>query len=62
VEALNQREWSALADLISPDFEWHPAMPGAVEASVYRGRENGSLNAGLDRVSRELEIHGVRPG
>jgi ketosteroid isomerase-like protein len=34
----NQRA-ELFAELMTPDFEWLPAMPGAVEGVTYRGRE-----------------------
>jgi len=34
----NQRA-ELFAELMTPDFEWLPAMPGAVEGVSYRGRE-----------------------
>src|SRR5439155_15152253 len=38
-DALNRRDWDAFYGLITPDFEWLPAMPGAVAETGYRGRE-----------------------
>ena len=38
-DALNRRDWHAFYELITDDFEWLPAMPGAVQDIAYRGRE-----------------------
>ena len=38
-DALNRRDWDAFEGLITADFEWLPAMPGAVQDIRYRGRE-----------------------
>ena len=38
-DALNRRDWDALFALVTADFEWLPAMPGAVQDIGYRGRE-----------------------
>jgi ketosteroid isomerase-like protein len=38
-DALNRRDWDAFYGLITVDFEWLPALPGAVEGHGYRGRE-----------------------
>jgi ketosteroid isomerase-like protein len=37
-DALNRRDWDAFYGLISDDFEWLPAMPGAVQNIGYQGR------------------------
>ncbi len=44
IDAMNQRvdtnqRAELFAELMTPDFEWLPAMPGAVEGVSYRGRE-----------------------
>ena len=40
VEASNRRDVDgAFAELVTPDFEWHPAIVGALHGAVYRGRE-----------------------
>ena len=39
IDAFNRRDVDLLADLTTPDFAWFPALPGAVEAGGYRGRE-----------------------
>ena len=38
-EAINGRDWDGLSDLVTVDFEWFPALPGAVEGEGYRGWE-----------------------
>jgi ketosteroid isomerase-like protein len=38
-DVLNRRDWDAFYGLITVDFEWLPALPGAVEGDAYRGRE-----------------------
>lgn len=37
LEAFNRRDFDALVELITPDIEWYPAMPGAVKDG-YVGR------------------------
>jgi ketosteroid isomerase-like protein len=40
VEASNRRDVDgAFAELLTPDFEWHPAIVRALDGAVYRGRE-----------------------
>jgi ketosteroid isomerase-like protein len=40
VEASNRRNVDgAFAELLTPDFEWHPAIVRALDGAVYRGRE-----------------------
>ena len=40
VEASNRRDVDgAFAELVTPDFEWHPAIVRALDGAVYRGRE-----------------------
>ena len=40
VEASNRRDLDgAFAELLTPDFEWHPAIVRALDGAVYRGRE-----------------------
>src|SRR5436190_1904773 len=38
VEAWNQRDGDLAATYLSPDVEWAPAGPAAIERTVYRGR------------------------
>jgi ketosteroid isomerase-like protein len=37
LDAFNRRDFDGLIELITPDIEWFPAMPGAVKDG-YRGR------------------------
>jgi ketosteroid isomerase-like protein len=39
IDAFNRRDGDLVAELTTPDFAWFPALPGAVEAGGYRGRE-----------------------
>ena len=42
IDAFNRRDVEALADVVTPDFEWFPALPSTVEGerfSGYHGRE-----------------------
>ena len=39
IGAFNHRDVELLAELTTPDFAWFPALPRAVEANGYRGRE-----------------------
>jgi len=39
IDAFNRRDVDLLAELTTEDFEWFPALPGAVEVDCYRGRE-----------------------
>jgi ketosteroid isomerase-like protein len=40
VDASNRRDVDrAFAELVTPDFEWHPAIVRALDGAVYRGRE-----------------------
>ncbi len=40
VDASNRRDVDrAFAKLVTPDFEWHPAIVGALHGAFYRGRE-----------------------
>jgi ketosteroid isomerase-like protein len=48
VDAFNRRDIDAIAELATPDFEWFPAVPGAVEGGGYRGR------AGMESYLAEL--------
>jgi ketosteroid isomerase-like protein len=48
VDAFNRRDIDAIGELSTPDFEWYPAMPGAVEGGAYRGR------AGMESYLAEL--------
>jgi ketosteroid isomerase-like protein len=37
IDAFNRRDVKALAEVTARDFEWFPALPGAVEGDGYRG-------------------------
>lgn len=37
IDAFNRRDVEALAEVTALDFEWFPALPGAVEGDGYRG-------------------------
>ena len=37
IDAFNRRDVEALADVVTPDFEWFPALPSTVEGEGYRG-------------------------
>ena len=39
LDAFNQRDFDALAELTTPDFEFFPGTVGAVDGSSFRGRE-----------------------
>ena len=39
VDAFNRRDPAAMSQRFAPKVEWEPAGPAAVEASVYRGRD-----------------------
>jgi ketosteroid isomerase-like protein len=39
IDAFNRRDVESFFALAVPDFEWFPAMAGAVEGSGYRGRD-----------------------
>ncbi len=57
-----------VAELTTPDFAWFPALPGAVEADGYRGREGMETYFGevlgtwqeLRIFIDELRISGMR--
>jgi uncharacterized protein len=42
VEAFNHRDLTAMTQWFSPEVEWEPAGPAAVERAVYRGRDDVS--------------------
>src|ERR1700676_531299 len=39
MDAFNRRDADFIVEVATADFEWFPALPGAVEGSGYRGRE-----------------------
>jgi ketosteroid isomerase-like protein len=48
IDAFNRRDVDLLGELTTADFEWFPALPGAVEADSYRGR------AGMDTYFAQI--------
>ena len=42
VQAFNQRDLAALEQWFTPDVEWEPGGPAAVERALYRGRDQVS--------------------
>jgi ketosteroid isomerase-like protein len=42
VQAFNQRDLAALTQSFTPDVEWEPGGPAAVERALYRGRDDVS--------------------
>lgn len=47
VDAFNRRDLEVLVELITPDIEWYPALPGRLKEG-YRGR------AGVEAYLREV--------
>ena len=39
LDAFNRRDLQGFAVLATEDFEWFPALPGAVEGTAYRGHD-----------------------
>jgi len=59
VEALNRRDVDGgFAALVTPDFEWHPAITRALDGAVYRGRE-GVERFAADTSENWEELHNV---
>ena len=54
VEAWNGRELDVWLDLGTPDVEWMPAGPAAVERTVYRGYEE--VRDGIEAVFETWEV------
>jgi len=48
VDAVNTRDLDGYDEFATPDFEWFPAMRGAVEGGHYRGR------AGMETYLAEI--------
>jgi ketosteroid isomerase-like protein len=48
IDAFNRLDVEAYAQIITPDFEWFPAMPATVEGGGYRGR------SGIETYYREV--------
>jgi ketosteroid isomerase-like protein len=49
IDAFNQRDLDTYDELVTLDFEWFPAMPGALGGDSYRGRE------GVERFLEALD-------
>lgn len=57
IEAYNRRDVDGVAELTTADFEWLPALPGALESEGYRGRDGvEQYFAEIDRTWEELRI------
>ncbi len=53
IDAFNRRDVKALAEVIALDFEWFPALPGAVEGEGYRGIQGIETHLGEIREAWE---------
>lgn len=42
IDGYNQRDLNDFDDLLTPDYEWFPALVRGVEGGSYRGREGVS--------------------
>ena len=49
IDAFNQRDLDVYDELVTLDFEWFPAMPGALGGDSYRGHE------GVERFLEALD-------
>ena len=57
IDAFNRRDVDLVAELTTPDFAWFPALPAAVEADGYRGREGmETYFADVEATWEELRI------
>ena len=57
LEAFNGRRLDSIRELTAPDFEWSPAIPGAVDTEVYRGSQGAETYFEEIRATwRELQI------
>jgi ketosteroid isomerase-like protein len=54
VQAWNRRELDVWLDLGTPDVEWMPAGPAAVEQTVYRGYDE--VRDGIEAVFETWEV------
>src|ERR1700757_1684253 len=54
IEAWNRRELDVWLDLGTPDVEWMPAGPAAVERTVYRGYDE--VRAGIEAVFETWDV------
>jgi ketosteroid isomerase-like protein len=57
VDAYNRRDFDGMfAELLTPDFEWWPAVPGAYEGGCYQGREDlERFAAAIGEVWEEIQ-------
>jgi ketosteroid isomerase-like protein len=60
VEAWNRREYDVWLDLGTPDVEWMPAGPAAVERTVYRGYDE--VRDGIEAVFETWEVFEFQEG
>jgi ketosteroid isomerase-like protein len=60
IEAWNRREVDVWLDLGTPDIEWMPAGPAAVERTVYRG--NDEVRDGIEAVFETWEVFELQEG
>jgi len=58
IDAFNRRDTDDLfAELVTPDFEWWPAVAGAYEGGCYQGREGvEGFVAALSEVWEEVQM------
>ena len=54
IEAWNRRELDVWLDLGTPEVEWMPAGPAAVERTVYRGYDE--VRAGVEAVFETWDV------
>jgi len=57
--AFGQRDLSSYEELFTPDFEWLPALPMAIESEGYRGRDG--VERYLEEISDTWEAYRVIP-
>jgi ketosteroid isomerase-like protein len=60
IEAWNRRELDVWLDLGTPDVEWMPAGPAAVERTVYRGYDE--VRDGIEAVFETWEVFEFQEG
>jgi ketosteroid isomerase-like protein len=60
IEAWNRRELDVWLDLGTPDVEWMPAGPAAVERTVYRGYDE--VRDGIEAVFETWEVFELQEG
>jgi len=59
IDAFNRRDVDGFFALAASDFEWFPAMAGAVEGGGYRGRDG--IEKYLVEIADAWEEYGVLP-